>query len=71
MVILTLKILILNEKVGYHFCHVILLFWLRQKVVPYTKYTVKYISNYECFYQKLSRPLEKKANDPQVENHCC
>jgi len=25
---------ILNEKVGYHFCQVILLFWLQQKVVP-------------------------------------
>ena len=33
VVIITLKT-ILNEKVGYHFCQVILLFWLRQKVVP-------------------------------------
>jgi len=33
MVIITLKT-ILNEDVGYHFCQVILLFWLRQKVVP-------------------------------------
>jgi len=32
-VVITLKT-ILNEKVGYHFCLVILLFWLRQKVVP-------------------------------------
>jgi len=31
---------ILNEKVGYHFCQVILLFELRQKVVPYTKYEI-------------------------------
>jgi len=29
VVIITLKT-ILNEKVGYHFCLVILLFWLRQ-----------------------------------------
>jgi len=33
VVIITLKT-ILNEKVGYHFCLAILLFWLRQKVVP-------------------------------------
>ena len=33
VVIITLKT-ILNEKVGCHFCQVILLFWLRQKVVP-------------------------------------
>jgi len=33
VVTITLKT-ILNEKVGYHFCQVILLFWLRQKVVP-------------------------------------
>ena len=33
VVIITLKT-ILDEKVGYHFCQVILLFWLRQKVVP-------------------------------------
>ena len=33
VVLITLKT-ILNEKVGYHFCQVILLFWLRQKVVP-------------------------------------
>jgi len=38
--LITLKI-ILNEKVGYHFCQVILLFWLRQKVVPHTKYKRK------------------------------
>ena len=31
---------ILNEKVGYHFCQVILLFELRQKVIPYTKYEI-------------------------------
>jgi len=39
MLIVTLKT-ILNEKVGYHFCQVILLFRLRQKVVPYTKYKI-------------------------------
>ena len=33
VVIITLKT-ILNEKVGYQFCQVILLLWLRQKVVP-------------------------------------
>jgi len=33
VVIITLKT-ILNEIVGYHFCQVILLFWLRQNVVP-------------------------------------
>ena len=33
MVIITLKT-IFNKKVGYHFCQAILLFWLRQKVVP-------------------------------------
>jgi len=33
VVIITLKT-ILNEKAGYHFCQVTLLFWLRQKVVP-------------------------------------
>jgi len=33
VVITTLKT-ILNEKVGYHFCQVILLLWLRRKVVP-------------------------------------
>jgi len=32
VVIITLKT-ILNEKVGYYFCLVILLLWLRQKVV--------------------------------------
>jgi len=36
VVIITLKT-ILNEKVGYHFCQVILLLWLRQKVVPQEK----------------------------------
>jgi len=52
MFIIALKTIV-NEKVGYHFFQVILLFWLRQKVGLYTKYR----SNYECFYQKLSRPL--------------
>jgi len=62
MVIITLKT-ILNEKVGYHFCQVILLFWLRPKVVPYTKYK-KYRSNYEYVDQKLSRPQEKRQTTP-------
>ena len=56
MVIITLK-KYLNEKVGYHFCRVILLFRRRQKVVPLRN--IKYRSNYEYFYQKLSWPLEK------------
>jgi len=38
MVIITLKT-IMNKKIGYHFCQVILLFWLRQKVVPFKNYT--------------------------------
>jgi len=54
---------ILNEKVGYHFCQVILLFWLRQKVVPCTKYKMKSrIMN--AFYRKLSRPQEKWQMTP-------
>jgi len=40
MVIITLKT-ILNEKFRYHFRQVILLFWLRQSVFPYTKYKVE------------------------------
>jgi len=28
------------KKLGYHSWQVILLFWLRQKVVPYTKYKI-------------------------------
>jgi len=55
---------ILNEKVGYHFCQVILLFELRQKVVPYTKYCMKSRSNYEYFYQKLSLPPENDKRTP-------
>jgi len=39
VVIITLKT-ILNEKVGYQFHQLILLFWLRQKVVPYMKYII-------------------------------
>ena len=35
MVIITLKT-ILNEKIGYRFCQVILLFWLQQNLVPYS-----------------------------------
>jgi len=40
MIIITLKT-ILNEKVGYNFCQVILLFWLQQKVVPNAKYEIQ------------------------------
>jgi len=40
MVIVTLIKTILNEQVGYHFCQVIPLFWLRQKVLPHTKYKI-------------------------------
>jgi len=40
MVIITLKT-ILNEKAGYHFCQPIIVYWLRQKLVPYTKYKTK------------------------------
>ena len=36
MVIITLKTT-LHEKVGYHFCQVIILFSLRQNVIPYKK----------------------------------
>jgi len=39
MVIITLRTN-LNEKVGYNFCQVILVFWLQQEVVPYTKYKI-------------------------------
>jgi len=39
MVITTLKT-ILNEKVGYRLCQVILLFWLQQKVFLYAKYKI-------------------------------
>jgi len=59
MAVFTLKT-ILNEKVGYHFCPVILLFWLQQKVVP----DMKYKSNHEDFYQKISQPLEKRQTVP-------
>jgi len=63
---------IFKKKVDYHFCQVILLFWLQQKVVPYTKY--KYKRNYGYFYHKLSRPQKKvkwppQRSRPQVENH--
>jgi len=40
MVIITPKT-ILTEKGGYHFCQVILLFWLPQKLLPYTKCKIK------------------------------
>jgi len=62
-----------NESVGYHFCQVILLFWLQQKVVAYTKYEI-YKKLWIFLLEALSTP-RKKANyshgsrDPQVENH--
>jgi len=58
MAIITLKT-ILNEKVGFHFCQVILLFWLYDKKWFHIR-NVKYRRNYEYFYQKLSQPLEKR-----------
>jgi len=60
MVIITFKT-ILNEKVGHHFCQVILSLSLRQKWldIRYLKYR-----NYECLYQKLSRLLEKRQTTP-------
>jgi len=51
MFIITFKT-IYNQNVGYHFCQeIFVLFWLRQKMVPYT---VR--NTHEYFYQKLSRP---------------
>ena len=40
MVVIITLTTILREKVDYRFCQVILLFWLRQKVVPYMKYKI-------------------------------
>jgi len=40
MVIITSKT-IFNEKVGYYFFQVILLFWQRQKMVQHTKYKIE------------------------------
>ena len=62
MVLITLKT-IFDEKVGHNFCQVILSFWLRQNVVPYTKYKTMNI------FIRSSRDHGKMANDPQVENH--
>ena len=59
MVIITLKT-ILKEKVGYHFCQVILLFWLQQKVLPCKKFQ----KMMNIFYQKFSRLLEKRQTIP-------
>jgi len=61
MVIITLKT-ILNEKIGYNFCQVILSFWLREKVVPYKNYEIqKYL--WIFLSQALATP-RKKTNDP-------
>jgi len=54
----------LNEKAGFHFCQGIILFRLRQKVVPYTKDKIYCRRNYEYFYQKLSRPQKKGKRPP-------
>ena len=62
MVIITLKS-ILYEKVGYHFCQVIILFWLRQKVIPDMKKPINY---------RNSRDPRKTANEPTgVANPGC
>jgi len=59
MVIITLKT-ILKEKVGYHFCQVILLFWLQQKVLP----CKKFFKNDEHFLSEALTTPGKKANNP-------
>ena len=61
MIITTLK-KFLNEKVGYHFCQVTLLFWLLQKAVPYTKYKMK--KNIWIFLSEALANPRKQANDP-------
>jgi len=61
MFIITLKT-ILNDKVGYHFCQVIQLFWLQQKVFQDTKYEIQkklWISLSEAL-----ATLRNKAKDP-------
>jgi len=60
MVTTTLKTS-LNEKGGYHFCQVILLFSLRQKVVPCAKYKMD-------IFIRSSRDPRKMANDPGWKN---
>ena len=61
VVIITFKS-ILNEKVSYHFCQVILIFWLQQKVVPYTKYKIK---NYEFFIRTSDDPRKEGKRPPR------
>ena len=64
-VIITLKTLWWswpNEKVGYHFWQVILLFWLQQKVVSYTKYKIK--KNLWIFLSEALAALEKWQTTP-------
>ena len=59
----------LNEEIGYHFCQVILLFWLRQKakIIWSPGRASDKNSNYECFYQMLSRPSEKQQTTPSLK----
>jgi len=56
----------LNEKVGYRFCQVILLFLLYDKKWFHTQ-NMKHRSDYQYFYQKLSRPLEKRQMTPRLK----
>jgi len=64
MVIITLKT-ILNEKVDYHFCKVIILFWLRQKVVSYTKYKIE--TKLWIFLSEALATLEKRQTTPRLK----
>jgi len=66
LVVITFKT-ILNEKVGYHFCQVILSFWLRQEVVTCMK--CNKIEKYLWIFvsEALANPRQR-ANDPHVEN---
>ena len=64
MVLITFKT-ILNEKAGYHFCRWSRYFgydknWLHIR-------NIKYRSNYEYFYQKLSWPPEKWQTTPRLK----
>ena len=62
MVIITPKT-ILNEKGGYRFWQVILLFWLRQKVVPYTKYKIQ--ARNQGGLRKAKPPLQHFSPSPE------
>jgi len=64
---------ILNKKVDYQFCQVIVYFCYNEKWIPVRN--IRYLKNDEPFYQKLSLPPREKANDAyggrdsQVENY--